>query len=192
LSWRAIGGGAGGCAPLRVTAVVAELRPTALVLEVGAAEPTRRALTRAREAAGAPLPAALLLPARASWLRAPLPPELLPAAVLPTSDPPGVETVAGALSYDPASHELAGPAGEFVAHPLEAVLLDSLLARPGAVTPVEEVVRALWGEMATSDHHARAAIRTHVRTLQRKLATVGLAGALATLPRIGYGVDLEG
>ena len=135
-----------GCAPLRVTAAVAELRPAALVLDVGAAEPTRRALARAREAAGAPLPAALLLPARSSWLRAPLPPELLPAAVLPasallragggprlaealrrllgdvggpmggSSGAPGaagdgatalrVETAAGALCYDPTSHEL--------------------------------------------------------------------------------------
>ncbi len=53
-------------------------------------------------------------------------------------------------------------------------------------------MRALWGETATSDHHARAAIRTHVRTLRRKLATAGLAGALVTLPRIGYRIDLEG
>jgi hypothetical protein len=74
-----------GTTPLRVTSTVAELRPVALVLDVGAAEPTRRALARAREAGGNSLPATLLLPARSSWLRAPLPPELLPAAVLPDS-----------------------------------------------------------------------------------------------------------
>jgi hypothetical protein len=58
----------------------------------------------------------------------------------------------------------------------------------GAATPIDPLAHALWVEAATADHHARAAIRTHVR----KLAAAGLAGALTTLALIGYRIDLEG
>ena len=191
-------------APLRLRA----LRPSMLVLvepaTIGEACATAE---RCRAAAESGLPLLLLLLPSSPWLRAPLPPDLPPASILDAStatpadlvraarllagDEAGTfEFVAGELALDPAERRLRGPAGDAFLTPSEATLLATLLDRPREVVRAEEVARALWGT-PVGDAHARAAIRTHLHTLRRKLVSVGASDAVRSVTGVGYRLQVE-
>lgn len=193
-------------APLRLRA----LRPSLLVLvEPPTAGEAQAIVARCRLAAGLALPAVLLLPPSSPWLRAPLSTELHPAMALDTSeatagdvvrvarllagdgrDGVAVEITAAGLVLDPVERRLEGPAGDVFLTPSESTLLATLLRRPSEVVRVEEVAAALWGR-PLRDAHARAAIRTHLHTLRRKLAVAGAPAAVRSVPGVGYRLDGE-
>jgi len=189
-------------APVRVRA----LRPSMLVLvdpgDIGEACATTE---RCRRAAEAPLPALLLLTPSSPWLHAALPEALGPARALDaltartvdvvqavrllvTEEP--ARLVAGRLVLDPRERRLRGPAGEAILTPSEATLLAALLERSHEVVPAEEIARALWGT-PVGDVHARAAIRTHLHTLRRKLAATGAGDAVRSVTGVGYRLRAE-
>jgi DNA-binding response OmpR family regulator len=182
--------------------------PEALVIESSEGDASLRALLeRARAAAEAPLPALLLVAGTSSWLRGQLPARALPARVLAARaasegtlrrelaeiasssglGSPPVQLL-GALRFDREERAVRGPRGEARLTASEAALLGVLADGGGAVVRAEQVASALWGR-ALVDAHSRAAIRSHVHTLRRKLATVGLEGAVVSLPGIGYRVE---
>ena len=209
-SVEAAGQDVGGSSAARdVMRAVRDERPEALLVESdeGAAV-LRGLLERARGAAEAPLPALLLLPESSVWLHGPLPAPLMPARALPSSQrsegalrsalaaiaegswagPPAVLRL-GALRLDRQARVLSGPQGEARLTVSECALLGAIVAAGGAVVRAEQVAGALWGR-AVVDTHSRAAIRSHLHTLRRKLAALGLGEVVVSLPGVGYRVVL--
>ncbi len=180
-------------------------RPEALLIDYGEGTAAlRMLLERARAAAETPLPALLLLPEHSVWLHGPLPAPLLPARALASivapegvlrsalaeiaeiggAGPPAVQRL-GALRLDRQARIVSGPEGEARLTVSECGLLSAIVSGGGAVVRAEQVAEALWGR-AVLDPHSRAAVRSHVHTLRRKLSAVGLEGAVASLPGVGY------
>lgn len=188
-------------APLRLRAT----RPSMLVLlEPWSSDEARDTIERCRAAAESALPVILVLWS-SPWLHTPLPLDFAPASVLDASKATAADLVraarllsgdemapdrlvAGTLTLDPAERRLRGPAGDAFLTPSEAILLSALLGHPREVVRVEEVARALWGT-PVGDAHARAAIRTHLHTLRRKLASVGARDAIRSVSGVGYRLD---
>lgn len=191
----------------RLALAVTETRPQALVVDAGGdPERARADVGRARAAAEAMLPVVLLLPSSAAWLHGPLPAELQPAVALA-----GVDAIAGlagalgrvlgapaaaggtragvrrlaSLMWLAEARAVAGPSGRATLTASEARIFDLVFARAGAVVPAGTVAQALWGDIVL-DAHARAAIRSHVHTLRRKLRAVGLPEVVVSLPGLGY------
>lgn len=184
-------------APLRLR----RARPSTLVViepwDLGEA---REAITRCRAAAESTLPVILVLWS-SPWLHGPLPADLEPAAVLDASKATAADLIRAArvlagkpaeaeidvagLALDPVERRLRGPNGDAFLTPSEATLLGLLLSHPLDVVRVEEVARALWGTPINGSHE-RAAIRTHLHTLRRKLASVGAGDAIRSVPGVGY------
>ena len=191
-------------APLRLRA----LRPSILVLvEPAAISDACATVERCRAAAESVLPVVLLLLPSSPWLRAPLPDDLVLASVLDASSATSADLVraarllagdelamatlaVGVIALDPVERRLRGPAGDAFLTPSEAALLAALLGRPREVVRAEEVARALWGT-PVGDAHARAAIRTHLHTLRRKLASVGADDAVRSVMGVGYRLEAE-
>ena len=205
-SVEAAGQDVGGSSDARdVMRAVRDERPEALLVESDEGAAVLRALLeRARAAAEAPLPALLLLPESSVWLHGPLPAPLLPARALPSSEapagalrsalaaiaegsgagPPAVLRL-GALRLDRQARVVSGPQGEARLTASECALLGAIVAGGGAVVRAEQVAGALWGRPVV-DTHSRAAIRSHVHTLRRKLAGLGLGEVVVSLPGVGY------
>ena len=194
-----------------------ESRPELLVIEGASAEAARSLLERARAAAEAPLPAVLVLPGGATWLRGVLPLELQPCVAV--SSIAAVEVLSGALAgltegmaltptaqtvyaaqnaqaeHRPRSlrwvadrREVRGPGGTARLTRSEGQIFAALLEAGGRAVGPDAINRELWGEVIL-DRHAGAAIRSHIYTLRRKLAAAGLGGALISLPGIGYRLE---
>ena len=180
--------------------------PDALLLEGGGdAMLLREVLERARQAAEAPLPVVLLVPEHSVWQRGLLPADLLPARVLGSLDAePG--RLASALAeiavgrevasqhsevrgrhfrLDRVQREVEGPRGVALLTPSEVSVLWAIVEGGGGVVLASRVAASLWVEPVV-DPHARAAIRSHVHTLRRKLKAIGLHGLLITVPGVGY------
>lgn len=184
-------------APLRLRST----RPSMLVvIAPWDLDEAREAIARCRSAAESTLPVILVLWS-SPWLHGPAPADLEPVAVLDASKATAADLIraarllAGApaqvaievpgLGLDPVERRLRGPAGDAFLTPSESTLLGLLLARPLDVIRVEEVARALWGTPINGPHE-RAAIRTHLHTLRRKLASVGAGEAIRSVPGVGY------
>ena len=205
-SVEAAGQDVGGSSDARdVMRAVRDERPEALLVESDEGAAVLRALLeRARAAAEAPLPALLLLPENSVWLHGPLPAPLLPACALPSSEapagalrsvlaaiaegsgagPPAVLRL-GALRLDRQARVVSGPQGEVPLTASECALLGAIVAGGGAVVRAEQVAGALWGRPVV-DTHSRAAIRSYVHTLRRKLAGLGIGEVVVSLPGVGY------
>ncbi len=202
----------GGCGPQRVTTEIRRAPPAApdvLVVDLGGDAAALRALIgRARHAAEHPLPV-LLLPDSSSWLHGVLPRDLLPAATLPVreagsaplarafaqlgggepSPPPRASPPPGSslppFGFEPQGREVSGPDGVARLTRSEAAIFGLLVHGDGDVVPHDRLAQELWS-VAVADRHSRAAIRSHVHTLRGKLRSVGLDGAVASLPGVGY------
>lgn len=199
---------AGARGPIEAPLLLRALRPSTLVLvEPASVSEARATVVRCRAAAESSLPVLLLLSPSSPWLRAPLPDDLAPASALDVSTATPVDLVraarllagdewamaapaAGGIALDLAERRLRGPAGDAFLTPSEAALLATLLGRPREVVRAEEIARALWGT-PVGDAHARAAIRTHLHTLRRKLASVGADGAVRSVTGVGYRLQAE-
>ena len=180
------------------------------MLDLGADQAAlRRAIDRARHAAEAPLPLLMLLPEHSTWLRDAPPRELLPAITISAREADatalgrGLERMgarpplgsgdvgslppaaAGALSFERARREVSGPGGSVRLTASEGTVLGALVAGDGAIVTHEQLAEALWGR-AIVDRHSRAAIRSHMYTLRRKLHDAGLEEAVIALPGVGY------
>ncbi len=185
---------------------VRSLQPDALVLDAGGeTEATRVALERARAAAEAPLPALLLLSPNSLWLRGPLPAGLLPCVVIArTVERNAIAAALSRLSGQPVggfdggevdwrrdSRELTGPRGRVQLTASESAIFEVVLDANGGVVPAERIATALWGGPTMVDTLSRAAIRSHVYTLRKKLRTAGLDHALVSLSGAGYRLHLD-
>lgn len=186
-------------APLRLRLA----RPSLLVLVLPwEMDEARQTLERCRAAAEVALPAVLLLWPTSPWLHTAVPVDLEPAVALDvlTATAPDLMRAArvmsgdsgmsvslrmGALVLDHVERRLTGPSGDAFLTPSESTLLAVLLARPQEVVRVEEIARALWGT-PLGDPHARAAVRTHLHTLRRKLTSVGAGDAIRSIAGVGY------
>ena len=197
-----VGGSSDGLGVMRA---VRDERPEALVVESEEGTTVLRALLeRARAAAEAPLPALLLLPESSVWLRGPLPAPLMPARALAShetsegalrtalaaiADASGAAASAvqqlGALRLDRLTRIVSGPNGEVRLTASECGLLMAIVSGGGAVVRAEHIATALWARPVV-DTHTRAAIRSHVHTLRRKLSALGLGGVVVSLPGVGY------
>ena len=197
----------GGLSDVREASLaVLRAEPKALLVELaeGSAAQLVRLLERARNAAEAPLPAVVLLPEGSVWLRGSLPFGLMPAAAIAVSPSggDGIERVlrelagggaeagrealcSGELRLDAVRRELTGPAGTAHLTESETRVLAAVVEGGGGVVTAEQVAGALWGRPLT-DKHSRAAIRSHVHTLRRKLGSVRLDGLVVSLPGVGY------
>lgn len=191
-------------APLRLRV----LRPSVLVLvEPAGVGDARATVERCRAAVESTAPVLLLLPPSSPWLRAPLPDALAPADALDVSTTTPADVVhaarllargevevpvlaAGGIALDPVERRLYGPAGDASLTPSEATLLTALLERPREVVRAEEIAQALWGT-PVGDVHARAAIRTHLHTLRRKLTAAGAGDAVRSVTGVGYRLRAE-
>jgi DNA-binding response OmpR family regulator len=196
---------AGVTTPIEVSGAVRRRSAEAVLCGVaGDSRALRRLVERVRHAAEAPLPVVLLLPDDAHWLRTGAPVDLAPLAVLPEAalDAADLQRALDWLGDGPRRREPAWPLGRGVAFdrsarelrgerasqrltPSEAVILGLLLDAPGRTVDTRTLTLALW-RSSEVDRFARAAIRSHVHTLRKKLASVGLEGALASDPRVGY------
>ena len=185
----------------------------AFVVDVGATAAMRRLIERARHAAEERIPVVLLLPESSTWLRGGPPLDLLPAVTLPAraadsgtlaralarmrvvagpigapgnGEPhaPGSDAPSAALALVRGRRELRGPRGNAHVTPLETAILLTLMQEDGVVAH-QQLAEELWGS-ALSDRHSRAAIRSHVYTLRRKLREVGFEGAIDSVPGVGY------
>ena len=202
------------CAPEQLTVEVQRALADgleAVVLDVGADQAAlRRAIDRARHAAETPLPVLVLLPEHSTWLRDAPPRELLPAIVIFARGAaaaalaggfermgarpplgrggdasPAPPVAGGLLSFERTRREVSGSGGGIRVTASEASILEALLAGDGAIVTHEDLAEALWGR-AIADRHSRAAIRSHVYTLRRKLREVGLEAAVISLLGVGY------
>ena len=148
-----------------VSLAVLRDRPGALLVEAESGESAtlRRLLGRARATAQEQLPALLLLPPHSLWLRAALPPEVMPAlalasdaadgdalgralgALAPSADAPRPQAAQSELWLDRQQRTLSGPAGAAQLTASEASLLAAILDGDGAVITTERRGRAVVG-----------------------------------------------
>ena len=73
----------------------------------------------------------------------------------------------------------------------EAAIFETVLEANGGVVPAERIALALWGRQTMMDTLNRAAIRSHVYTLRKKLCVAGLDHALVSLSGAGYRLHLD-
>ena len=195
----------GAVAALEVTEAVRRLRPEALIVEQ-ADEGTRHAvIERAWGAAESDMPALLVVPRPEDALHSgPFPTTVVRAngteegilsglralvsdAATSESEPPAVTP----LHLNPGSRDVEGPTGKHVRLTVSEVsVLAELIAAAGMYVGPAALSSALWG-VATVDRHSRAAIRTHIYTLRRKLRSVGLDEAIVSLSGVGYRLARE-
>ncbi len=170
----------------------------AIVDAGGDATPLRRLIERVRGAVeDERLPVVTVLPEHSSWHRQSPPSDLQPLIVVPTTASVSdvvhaAMTHAGdgarselALTFDGARREATGPLGSTSVTPFEARILAAMIRDRPRVTTHDVIAQALWGE-AFADRHGRAAIRSHVHSLRRKLSAIGLDRAIDSLPGAGY------
>ncbi|MEI6665160.1 MAG: winged helix-turn-helix domain-containing protein [Chloroflexota bacterium] len=186
----------------RLTASIRSTQPDVVVLDAGDAQATRVALERARGAAEREaLPAVLIVSANSLWLRGALPVELLPCEVLARDEASSklasaVARMAGVEAPDKRDADgvlwvrdrraLAGPRGTVQLTASETLVFDAVYSAHGVVVSPAQIALALWGQ-AVADMLNKAAIRSHVYSLRRKLRAAGIAdGILVSVAGAGY------
>lgn len=188
----------------RLALDVRATRPDVLLLEgVATGQAARDALRRARRAVEGALGAVLLLPAGATWLRVPPPPDVQPVVVLPgdaaddgalrraidrlraTARVPDGEVSAYGLTLDRRSREARTDEGRVALTESEARILGALLEERSRVLRSEELARALYGRVL-NDPRTRAAVRAHVASLRRRLAELEVDEQVEGLRGVGY------
>lgn len=148
--------------------VVAETRrvapaPEALLLKVEDQSAATRVVGRVRLAAEARLPALVVLPAHATWLRSGAPEigralERLGGSAMPV---PGER--AGALALDRRTRHASGPGGAVALTPSEASILARLIAARGAIVDHGELSAELWQRPLLDRHSPRRFAQTSTR-----------------------------
>jgi DNA-binding response OmpR family regulator len=155
----------------------------------------------------AALPILFLLPLGSRWTPAAAPPQLRPGSdgclVKPLDADSLRKTIAELLArslrgrpayprvlrsppfvLDSDTHELSAGGNSVVLTPTEYRLLSYLIAQPEAVISPETLLENVWGFHPGTG--AAAVVRVHVSNLRRKIAALGHAHLLQTLPRRGY------
>jgi len=88
------------------------------------------------------------------------------------------------FTLDVGSHDLAANGRTVALTPIEYRLLAYLMERPGAVVGSDELLESVWGFQPGTA--TAAVVRVHVGNLRRKMALLGAARLLETLPHRGY------
>ncbi len=195
--------------PAETAAIAQRVRPDILMIDVaGDTSTLRGVLERARVAVEAQLPALVVLPESSVWLRAPLPPDMAPAVTVSHDGVAGSELAracrslleeasplsshrAGGLTFEPGARAISGPGGVAALTPSEAAVMALFLERAGEAVPIESFTRALW-DRTTVDRRARAAIRSHIHTLRRKMQQVGAGDPIVSVTGVGYRFEIGG
>lgn len=204
---RATGGDAVATGIEYLPNAVRSLQPDVLILDAGGdTEATRVALERGRAAAEMQLPAVLLLSANSLWLRGALPASLLPCVVIArtverhairsalsrlSGQSPGAGEGGEEFQWLRDRRELTGPGGTAHLTASEAAVFEAVLEANGGVVSAERIASALWGGPTIVDTLSRAAIRSHVYTLRKKLRAAGLDHALVSLSGAGYRLHID-
>lgn len=195
--------------PAETAAIAQRTRPDILMIDVtGDTSTLRGVLERARVAVAAQLPVLVVLPESSVWLRAPLPLDMAPAVTLSRDAVAGgelgracrslLEEVSpsashrtGGLTFEPGARAISGPGGMAALTPSEATVMALFLERAGEAVPIESFTHALWNRAAV-DRRARAAIRSHIHTLRRKMQQVGAGDPIVSVTGVGYRFEIGG
>ena len=195
--------------PAETAAMAQRARPDMLMIDVtGDTSTLRGALERARVAVEAQLPALVVLSESSVWLRAPLPLDIAPAitisregvergelartcrSLLEEASPVTAHRVGG-LTFEAGGRAISGPGGVASLTPSEASVMALLRERAGEAVPIESFARVLW-DRATADQHSRAALRSHIHTLRRKMRQIGGGDPIVSVTGIGYRFEITG
>ncbi len=195
--------------PAETAAIAQRVRPDILMIDVaGDTSTLRGVLERARVAVAAQLPALVVLPESSVWLRAPLPLDMAPAValshdgvgsgelaraystLLEEASPLASHRAAG-LTFEPGARAISGPGGVTALTRSEAAVMALFLERAGEAVSIESFTRALW-DRTTVDRRARAAIRSHIHTLRRKMQQVGAGDPIVSVTGVGYRFEIGG
>jgi DNA-binding response OmpR family regulator len=88
------------------------------------------------------------------------------------------------FTLDIETHDLAANGEKIALTPIEHRLLAYLMERPGAIVGSDELLESVWGFQPGTA--TAAVVRVHVGNLRRKMAQLGTARLLGTLPHRGY------
>lgn len=193
---------AAACGPAEVMLAVRTHRPRAAIVEAPSLGALVTLVDRLRGAAEGPLPVVAVLPAGAAAVAFAGGGEVPALAICAAADPP--ERIAACLhelgdgvpadaappfSYDPRARLLRGRGDAVPLTPLEARAFDLLLEAAGAAVSHGDLCAALWGRGERAipvDGALRAALRTHLHGLRRKLRRVEAPVAIETHRNVGY------
>ena len=198
------------CASVNAAEVMEATRsaqPQAVVIQHQSEDGCREILLRARSAAEERIPALFVSSGRLPWLYAGVPPALLPASVVasdrlqaefgpalsgltPREGDDDGPFIVGPIRFSPERRQIEGPSGTTRLTPSESTLLATLAAHHNTYLSAKLLGSLLWDE-PRDDRYARAAIRSHIYTLRRKLTSIGLEGVLTSIHLLGYRLDLE-
>lgn len=82
-------------------------------------------------------------------------------------------------------HVVTGTAGSIPLTRCEAAVMVALTESPNVMVPFASIAERIWGRQV-SDEHDRAAIRTHVHTLRRKMEEAGSPDRIVVIAGVGY------
>lgn len=87
----------------------------------------------------------------------------------------GIGTIlsAGAVALNTLTRELTGPAGSVKLDAAPFIVLRTLMRRPGAIVPVDDLISASWREPELEPAHPEDAIRARVCRAREALERVG-------------------
>jgi DNA-binding response OmpR family regulator len=98
----------------------------------------------------------------------------------------GNQLVLGDLVVDLATHQVLRGPHEVKLLPQEFALLELLIKEPNKIFSPQQLINVLWKGNA-SIHN----LRTHIKTLRRKIDLPGFEPMLVTLHRVGYTLSAE-
>jgi len=98
----------------------------------------------------------------------------------------GNQLVLGDLIVDTSTHQVWRGDQEVKLLPQEFALLELLMKQPNKIFSPDQLIQSLWNGKA-SIHN----VRTHVKTLRRKIDLPGHRPMLTTLHGVGYTLSLE-
>jgi DNA-binding response OmpR family regulator len=97
----------------------------------------------------------------------------------------------GALRLDHESRELHHKESRVSLSPIELKLFERLLVSPSRPVSRADLERSVWGPPQIGDRQTNIAV-VYVSYLRRKLAKLGGACVIRTLPNVGYAIDVAG
>ncbi len=98
----------------------------------------------------------------------------------------GNQLVLGDLVVDTSTHQVWRGEQEVKLLPQEFALLELLIRQPNKIFSPDQLITSLWNGKA-SIHN----VRTHIKTLRRKIDRPGCKPMLTTLHGVGYTLSLE-
>ncbi|MBX9666048.1 MAG: response regulator transcription factor [Candidatus Obscuribacterales bacterium] len=98
----------------------------------------------------------------------------------------GNQLVLGDLVVDTSTHQVWRGDHEIKLLPQEFALLELLIKQPNKIFSPSQLIDSLWNGKASIQN-----VRTHIKTLRRKIDSPGRKSMLITLHGVGYSLSLE-